>query len=112
MEIVGGEIAVLPEIINGVDLSGTCMGYVEKDRIITGETCAEGDLIIGLESSGIHSNGLTLARKVVEANGIALTDHVEGLSRSTSGRSSASPARTRSTDWWTSPAEASGTSSG
>ena len=81
MEIVGGEIAVLPEIINGVDLSGTCMGYVEKDRIITGETCAEGDLIIGLESSGIHSNGLTLARKVVEANGIALTDHVKGLSK-------------------------------
>ncbi|MDY0225140.1 MAG: AIR synthase related protein, partial [Candidatus Methanomethylophilaceae archaeon] len=36
MEIVGGEIAVLPEIINGVDLSGTCMGYVMKDKIITG----------------------------------------------------------------------------
>ena len=36
MEIVGGEIAVLPEIINGVDLSGTCLGYVAKDRIITG----------------------------------------------------------------------------
>ena len=82
MEIVGGEIAVLPEIINGVDLSGTCMGYVEKDRIITGETCAEGDLIIGLKSSGIHSNGLTLARKVLEANNIALEDHVEGVSRS------------------------------
>ena len=79
MEIVGGEIAVLPEIINGVDLSGTCMGYVEKDRIITGETCAEGDLIIGLKSSGIHSNGLTLARKVLEANNIALEDHVKGV---------------------------------
>ncbi len=82
MEIVGGEIAVLPEIINGVDLSGTCLGYVEKDRIITGENCAEGDLIVSLRSSGIHSNGLTLARKVVESAGLKYTDKVSGLSKS------------------------------
>lgn len=82
MEIVGGEIAVLPEIINGVDLSGTCLGYVRKDNIITGDKCEEGDLIISLRSSGIHSNGLTLARKVVEANEIAWTDKVSGLSKS------------------------------
>jgi phosphoribosylformylglycinamidine cyclo-ligase len=81
MEIVGGEIAVLPEIVNGVDLSGTCLGYVEKDKIITGDKCAEGDLIISLRSSGIHSNGLTLARKIVEANNIAWTDSVPGLSK-------------------------------
>ena len=82
MEIVGGEIAVLPEIVNGVDLSGTCLGYVAKDRIITGETCEEGDLIIALRSSGIHSNGLTLARKIVEANNIGWNDKVSGLSKS------------------------------
>ena len=82
MEIVGGEIAVLPEIINGVDLSGTCMGYVEKDRIITGDACREGDLIVSLRSSGIHSNGLTLARKVVESNGLSYKDKVSGLSKS------------------------------
>ena len=81
MEIVGGEIAVLPEIINGVDLSGTCMGYVDKDRIITGDACREGDLIVSLRSSGIHSNGLTLARKVVESNGLSYTDKVSGLSK-------------------------------
>ena len=81
MEIVGGEIAVLPEIVNGVDLSGTCLGYVAKDRIITGETCEEGDLIIALKSSGIHSNGLTLARKIVEANNIRWNDKVSGLSK-------------------------------
>lgn len=81
MEIVGGEIAVLPELVNGLDLSGTCLGYVQKDRIITGATCEEGDLIVALRSSGIHSNGLTLARKVVEANNIALTDNVAGLSK-------------------------------
>lgn len=79
MEIVGGEIAVLPEIVNGVDLSGTCMGYVEKDRVITGGACEKGDLIVGLESSGIHSNGLTLARKVLEAENVSLNDSVKGV---------------------------------
>lgn len=82
MEIVGGEIAVLPEIINGVDLSGTCLGYVMKDKIITGETCKEGDLIVSLRSSGIHSNGLTLARKVFEASEISMKDKISGLSKS------------------------------
>ena len=82
MEIVGGEIAVLPEIVNGVDLSGTCLGYVEKDKIITGQDCAEGDLIISLRSSGIHSNGLTLARKIIEANNIGWNDKISGLSKS------------------------------
>lgn len=82
MEIVGGEIAVLPEIINGVDLSGTCLGHVQKNKIITGENCEEGDLIISLRSSGIHSNGLTLARKVFEASGLSMNDKTSGLSRS------------------------------
>lgn len=82
MEIVGGEIAVLPEMVNGLDLSGTCMGVVDKDKIITGETCQKGDLIVALKSSGLHSNGLTLARKVVEANNIKLTDSVPGLTQS------------------------------
>jgi phosphoribosylformylglycinamidine cyclo-ligase len=82
MEIVGGEIAVLPEMINGVDLSGTCVGYVEKDRIITGETCREGDLIVAIKSSGIHSNGLTLARKVFQSAGYTMKDQIAGLHKS------------------------------
>ena len=82
MEIVGGEIAVLPEMVNGLDLSGTCLGTVDKDKIITGETCEKGDLIVALQASGLHSNGLTLARKVVEANNIKLTDSVPGLTQS------------------------------
>ena len=81
MEIVGGEIAVLPEIINGIDLSGTCLGYVEKDRAITGEKCEKGDAIVSLRSSGLHSNGFTLARKVLEASNISLNDKVKGLSQ-------------------------------
>ncbi len=66
MTIIGGEVAVLPEIVRGFDLAGTALGYVEKDRIITGEGIKAGDVIISLASSGLHSNGYTLARKAVE----------------------------------------------
>jgi len=79
MEIVGGEIAVLPEMVNGVDLSGTCLGYVEKSRAITGEACESGDVIVSLRSSGLHSNGFTLARKVLESSNVSLTDKIKGI---------------------------------
>ncbi|MCL2147819.1 MAG: phosphoribosylformylglycinamidine cyclo-ligase [Methanomassiliicoccaceae archaeon] len=80
MEIVGGEIAVLPELVNGIDLSGTCLGFVERGREVTGEGCEEGDAIVGLRSSGLHSNGFTLARKVLESSGVSLGDRLKGLS--------------------------------
>jgi phosphoribosylformylglycinamidine cyclo-ligase len=66
ISIIGGETASLPEIINGFDLAGTCLAYVKKDKIISGESISPGDAIIGLSSSGIHSNGYTLARKVIK----------------------------------------------
>ena len=81
MEIVGGEIAVLPEMVNGVDVSGTCLGFVDKNRVVTGEDCKEGDLIVTLASSGIHSNGLTLARKVFESAGYGMKDSCPGLQK-------------------------------
>ena len=81
MTIIGGEVAVLPEIVRGFDLAGTCLGAVRKDRIVTGDDVAPGDLLIGLSSTGIHSNGLTLARKIVEANGLTMNSVVEGLPR-------------------------------
>lgn len=81
MEIVGGEIAVLPEMVNGVDLSGTCLGFVDKKKVVTGEKCKIGDLIVALESSGIHSNGLTLARKVFEDAGYKMKDKCPGLKK-------------------------------
>jgi phosphoribosylformylglycinamidine cyclo-ligase len=62
--MIGGETASLPEIINNFDLAGTGIGIVEVKNIITGEKIADGDVLIGIESSGIHSNGLSLARKV------------------------------------------------
>lgn len=63
--IVGGETALMPDVVKGFDLSAMSMGVVEKDKIITGEKIKTGDIVIGLESSGIHSNGLTLARKLL-----------------------------------------------
>lgn len=68
--IVSGETAILPEVVNDLDLSGTCVGYVRKDEVIRGEQIEVGDLVLGMKSSGIHSNGLTLARKVVEGAGL------------------------------------------
>jgi len=79
VDIVGGEIAVLPEIVRGVDLSGACLGYVDKEKIIDGSKVKVGDVIIGLPSSGIHSNGLTLARKVLENNEVSLDDKFQEL---------------------------------
>ena len=66
VDIVGGETATIPEIVNGIDLSGTSIGIVRKEDLITGEDIKKGDLIFGIPSSGIHSNGLTLARKVLD----------------------------------------------
>ncbi|WP_297068367.1 phosphoribosylformylglycinamidine cyclo-ligase [Thermococcus sp.] len=63
--IVGGETAVMPDLINGFDLAGTAIGVVEKGKVITGERIRPGDAVIGISSSGIHSNGLTLARKLL-----------------------------------------------
>ncbi|MDR1820084.1 MAG: phosphoribosylformylglycinamidine cyclo-ligase [Methanobrevibacter sp.] len=63
--IIGGETASLPDIINNFDLAATGIGIVEHDKIITGEDIENGDILIGLGSSGIHSNGLSLARKVL-----------------------------------------------
>jgi phosphoribosylformylglycinamidine cyclo-ligase len=68
ISICGGEIATLPEIIHGVDLAGTAVGTVDIKKIVTGGTIEPGDVVVGLESSGVHSNGLTLARKVLLAH--------------------------------------------
>jgi phosphoribosylformylglycinamidine cyclo-ligase len=80
VEIPGGEVAVLPELIrghpspNGFDLTAACFGTVAIDRIVTGAACAPGDALIGLPSSGIHSNGYSLARSVLldERKGLSL----------------------------------------
>lgn len=67
--IIGGETASLPEIVNDFDLAGCGIGFVDIDKIITGEKIEEDDILIGIESNGIHSNGLSLARKTLFKNG-------------------------------------------
>jgi phosphoribosylformylglycinamidine cyclo-ligase len=63
ISISGGEIAQLEDVIEGFDLAGTAVGLVQLDKVVTGRQIEPGDRIVGIESSGIHSNGLTLARK-------------------------------------------------
>ena len=62
--IVGGD-RVMPDLINGLDLAGTAIGIAEKGNVITGEGIRPGDAVLGIASFGIHSNGLTLARKLL-----------------------------------------------
>jgi phosphoribosylformylglycinamidine cyclo-ligase len=71
--LLGGETAELPGFYSGgdYDLAGFCVGIVEYERIIDGSRVAAGDVIVGIASSGLHSNGYSLARKVLERSGAA-----------------------------------------
>jgi phosphoribosylformylglycinamidine cyclo-ligase len=72
VEIPGGELAQLGELVSSVDVSGACFGTVALDAIVDGSAVRPGDAVIGLPSSGIHSNGYTLARSAL--GGIDLGD--------------------------------------
>lgn len=72
--LIGGETASLPGVIKGFDLAGTCLGHVRKDAIVDGSAIQPGDVLIGLASTGIHSNGYSLARKAFERAGHKYTD--------------------------------------
>ncbi len=78
MTIVGGETASLPEIIRGFDLAGTAIGIVDKEKVVTGEKIQEGDKIVGVPSSGLHSNGYTLARAIVANSHYTYFDPMPG----------------------------------
>lgn len=66
IEIPGGELAQLGEMVRGFDLAGACFGVVALDSILTGDAIAPGDAVIGIPSSGLHANGYTLARKALK----------------------------------------------
>jgi phosphoribosylformylglycinamidine cyclo-ligase len=65
--LIGGETAELPGIYqpDELDFAGTCVGVVERDRVIDGSRCAPGDVVVGLPSSGLHTNGFTLVRELL-----------------------------------------------
>jgi phosphoribosylformylglycinamidine cyclo-ligase len=90
VEIPGGEVCQLPEVIrghpspHGFDLVGSAFGTVALDAIIDGGECRPGDAVIGLPSSGVHSNGLTLARTaLLERGGLSLEDGLARLAGAT-----------------------------
>ena len=83
--LVGGETAILPDVYKrgDYDLAGFCLAVADRDRLVTGKKIRPGDAVIGLASSGLHSNGYSLARKIVfERAGLKPETHVPELERS------------------------------
>jgi phosphoribosylformylglycinamidine cyclo-ligase len=80
--LVGGETAEMPGMYHGedYDLAGFCVGIVEKDGIIDGSATRAGDVVLGLPSSGPHSNGFSLIRKLLQVSGADLNTPLDGLS--------------------------------
>lgn len=78
--LIGGETAEMPGMypVGDYDLAGFCVGIVEKDQLIDGSSVKEGDVLLGLASSGPHSNGYSLIRKIIEVCGQNLNDDLNG----------------------------------
>lgn len=74
--LIGGETAEMPGMYQGedYDLAGFCVGVVEESEVITGEHVQQGDVLIALASSGVHSNGYSLVRKVIEVSGVDIAN--------------------------------------
>ncbi len=82
--LVGGETAILPDFYQSgdFDMAGFCVGVVEREHIIDGRSIQVGDVVLGLASTGLHSNGYSLARKIVfEHAGLQVSDHVPELGK-------------------------------
>jgi phosphoribosylformylglycinamidine cyclo-ligase len=81
--LVGGETAEMPGLYaeGDLDVVGACVGACERGEVVSGEQVKRGDEILGLASSGLHTNGYTLARKVVEDAGLSYSDVPDGLDR-------------------------------
>ncbi len=82
--LIGGETAILPDFYQPgqYDLAGFCLGVVERKHVLSGKDIRVGDKVIGLASSGLHSNGYSLARKIaLDHAGLGLNDHVDRLGK-------------------------------
>jgi phosphoribosylformylglycinamidine cyclo-ligase len=79
--LVGGETAEMPGMYHGedYDLAGFCVGIVEKDAIIDGSATRAGDVVLGLPSSGPHSNGFSMIRKILQVSGADLDAPLDGV---------------------------------
>ncbi|GAA5417435.1 phosphoribosylformylglycinamidine cyclo-ligase [Paraliobacillus ryukyuensis] len=92
--LIGGETAEMPGMYQAgeYDLAGFVVGIADKKAIITGETIQPGDQIIGIASSGVHSNGFSLVRKIIKDQGLQLDEYIEALD-STLGEALLTPTR-------------------
>ncbi len=88
MALVGGETAIMPDMYQpgDYDLAGFCVGVVERGKLLDGTTISSGDIAIGIASSGLHSNGYSLVRKIVfEGAGLKPGDFVEACGETVAG---------------------------
>ncbi len=93
--LLGGETAILPDMYapGDYDLAGFCVGVVDKKNVIDGKAIEPGDTVLGVASTGLHSNGFSLARKIVfDISGLSVNDHVEELGQ-TVGRALLEPTK-------------------
>ncbi len=81
--LIGGETAEMPGLYDRGDFEivGVCVGACERGEVLVGERVRPGDAVLGLASNGLHTNGYTLARKVLEDAGVSYSDRPEGLDR-------------------------------
>lgn len=78
ISMIGGETASVPDLVKEIDISGTVVGFLKKGKEITGKKIREGDKIIGLPSSGMHSNGFSLIRNIYKGKEGLLEENLEG----------------------------------
>ena len=93
--LIGGETAEMPGMYGGgeYDLAGFSVGAVERDALIDGQSISDGNVILGLTSNGIHSNGFSLVRRVIERSGVSLSSPAPFDQRQTLGEALLAPTK-------------------